>query len=495
MTRRANFVVISIAIALATAVPFLPVLGNGWLDWDDPETVTENTHLGSLSGENLAWMLTTFHMGHWHPLTWLSHALDRQVFGLSAFGSHLTNLLLHTLNAVLAGQILLHLMPGRTLAAALGALFFAIHPMRVESVAWATERRDVLSGACLLTATLLYLKGRTLPCGLAYAAACLAKAGGIGFPIVLLAIDVGVHGKRLSDKRTWTTKIPFAVLAIATAWVAGRAQASAGALVAYDAIGFLDRCRQAVYGLCWYARETAWPWPLSPIHERPAELSFGETRIWLSFVVLAIAAAVIAAAGKRRTIAVACTATYVAFLAPVLGFFQSGQQLVADRYGYLACFPFAILAARIAQRRLWAVALAALILALAGVTAWYGTLWKDTPTLMEHAVAIDPESNTANFFVGSARLAAARSAHGQNRLAEARELATAAQTHFVRALIRFPFDVIALTELGNARAFRGDLRGAAEAWQRAFALRPDPTSNAALNLEDLNRLHPELFRK
>jgi len=134
------------------------------------------------------------------------------------------------------------------------------------------------------------------------------------------------------------------------------------------------------------------------------------------------------------------------------------------------------------------------VLSLAGLTAWYTARWRDTVTLMRHAQAVDPDSNVANFFIGAARLREAAAAQDARRPAEEKELAAEAERLFTRALVRYPADAGAWTELGNARYVQGDSTGAIEAWSRAVALQPDPRGNAALNLEDLRRMRPELFR-
>ena len=154
-------------VALITFVVFSPALRNGFVNWDDLETLVENQNFRGFTWSHLRWMFTTFHMGHYQPLSWLTFSLDYLLWGMDAFGYHLTNILLHSANAVLFYFVTLRLLAIAApissavvlkLAAGFSALVFAIHPLRVESVAWATERRDVLSGFFLLLTVLSYLK-------------------------------------------------------------------------------------------------------------------------------------------------------------------------------------------------------------------------------------------------------------------------------------------------------------------------------------------------
>src|SRR4029077_12245536 len=145
----------ALLVALITFVAFSPALRNGFVNWDDLETLVENQNFRGFSWSHLLWMFTTFYQGHYQPLSWITFSLDYLLWGMEPFGYHLTNLLLHSANAVLfyfvSRRLLTIAAPVSSavltnLAAGFSALIFAIHPLRVESVAWATERRDVLSG-------------------------------------------------------------------------------------------------------------------------------------------------------------------------------------------------------------------------------------------------------------------------------------------------------------------------------------------------------------
>jgi hypothetical protein len=166
LAKRASYLIPGL-VALITFTVFSPALRNGFVNWDDLETLVNNENFRGFRGAHLGWMFTTFHLGHYQPLSWLTFSLDYWLWGMDPFGYHLTNILLHSANAVgfyfLASRLLVMASPPSDalplkLAAGLAALLFAIHPLRVESVAWATERRDVLSGLFLLLTVLSYVK-------------------------------------------------------------------------------------------------------------------------------------------------------------------------------------------------------------------------------------------------------------------------------------------------------------------------------------------------
>src|SRR5712692_2885137 len=200
-----------VLIALVTFAAFLPTLHNQFVNWDDAKNFLDNPHYRGLGWTHLRWMWTTFHMGHYIPLTWMTFGVDYLLWGLKPFGYHLTSLLLHAANAAVfyfaALRLLKLALPGPAernqaglaLSAGVAALLFALHPLRVESVAWATERRDVLSGLFYLLTLLAYLRacergerGRGwhwVAVGL-FACALLSKSMAVSLPVGLLILDL-----------------------------------------------------------------------------------------------------------------------------------------------------------------------------------------------------------------------------------------------------------------------------------------------------------------
>src|SRR5919198_1470565 len=190
-------------LTLAVFACFLPALGSQFVLWDDDMNFTDNPSYRGLAASHLRWMFTTLHGGHYQPLSWVTLGLDYTLWGMNPTGYHLTNLLLHAMNAVLVYRLIVALVPGvGARAAVVGALGFAIHPLRVESVAWATERRDVLSGFFFLATVGCYLRAnpdshadggsrRWMHVALAvYVLSLLSKAITITLPAVLFILDI-----------------------------------------------------------------------------------------------------------------------------------------------------------------------------------------------------------------------------------------------------------------------------------------------------------------
>src|SRR5881296_409007 len=253
LTRRWVHWLVPALIALVTFAAFLPALQNQFVNWDDHENFLDNPHYRGLGWTHLRWMWTT-HLGHYIPLTWMTLGLDYLLWGMNPVGYHLTSLLLHAANAVVfffvVRRILTRALPslserGHALAVSAGfaALVFAIHPLRVESVAWVTERRDVLSGLLYLLTILMYLRAREreergrgwywAAVGL-FAGALLSKAMAVSVPVVLLILDV-YPLRRLGGfvgwwsepaRRIYIEKIPFVLLAAAASAIAVMAQSS-----------------------------------------------------------------------------------------------------------------------------------------------------------------------------------------------------------------------------------------------------------------------------
>src|SRR2546426_8325275 len=368
--RRGSWLV-PVLIALVTFASFLPTLQNQFVTWDDATNFLENAHYRGLGWTHIRWMWTT-HLGHYIPLTWMTLGLDYLLWGMNPFGYHLTSLLLHAANAVVfffvVRRILTRALPspserGHALAVAAGfaALVFAIHPLRVESVAWVTERRDVLSGLFYLVTILMYLRAcergargrRWYWLSVAvFGCALLSKSMVVNLPVVLLIL--GVYPlRRLGGaigwwsepaRRVYVEKIPFVLLAAAAAAIALMAQLSHNTMVSVVQLSGLGRLAVSAYGLSLYLWKTVAPVNLSPLYELPPTVNPWAPPFLLSYgLVLAITAIVLA---FRRPLPglLAAWVAYIVVLLPVLGTFQSGSQIAADRYTYLAGPGWAILA-------------------------------------------------------------------------------------------------------------------------------------------------------
>ena len=419
-----------LALALVTAVVFAPVLRGGFVDWDDPINFLENPYYRGLGWRQLRWMLTANVMGHWIPVTWLTLGADFAVWGMNPFGYHLTNLLLHTASAVvfyLVSRRLLGLAtpaasPGvLSLGAAAAALAFAVHPLRVESVAWITERRDLTSGLFFLLSILAYLKAHERPptvragfrlAALGAAALALAsKSIVMGLPLVLIILDaypLRRLGPRVRDWWSaqawpvWREKIPFALLAVGTAAAAYLVQRSTGYLTPVDPV---SRIGMVAYNVWFHFWKTVAPLNLGPIYELPARVNPLEPPYLLSAAgALAITAAVWLLR-RRWPAGLAIWTFYLVMLAPVTGIVHTGNHLGADRNSYVPCMGFALLVGALAVTvvlagRRGVLRTPIVAMALGVVAIWIGSLaltarvhsfvWHDSETLWRYAIEVDP---------------------------------------------------------------------------------------------------------
>ena len=419
-----------IALALLTAVVFAPVLGAGFVDWDDPINFLENPYYRGLGWSQLRWMLTANVMGHWIPVTWLTLGADFAVWGMNPFGYHLTNLLLHAASAALFYLVARRLLglaipaaaPGAVnLGAVVSALYFALHPLRVESVAWITERRDLTSGLFFLLTILAYLKAHERPpavragwrwVSLAAAALALAsKSIVMGLPLVLLILDVyplGRLGPRVRDwwtgpaRAVWREKIPFALLAVGTAAAAYLIQRNTGFLTPADPAG---RVGMVAYNVWFHVWKTAVPLNLGPIYELPTRVNPLDTPYLMSAAGGLAITVVVWLLRRRWPAGLAIWASYLVMLAPVAGFVHTGNHLGADRNTYVSGMGFALLVGTLAitvvlagRRGLLRPPVTAL--ALGVVAVWIGGLaltaraqsavWYDSETLWRYAIEVDP---------------------------------------------------------------------------------------------------------
>jgi tetratricopeptide (TPR) repeat protein len=419
--------VIALGIAVAVVACFLPVVFNDFVDWDDPEAFANNPFFRGLGSDQLRWMFGNFLLGHYQPLAWVTLGLDYSLWGMNPAGYHLTSLLLHAANAVLCFLAIDTLLRVRGAegaavpwAAAAGALFFALHPLRVEPVAWAAIRGDTLAALFFLAALLAYLKGRVGICLLLFALSLLSKATALALPVVLLVLDYTTTGRarRESAPRIWVEKIPFFALTGLAMLVAFQAKNMARAVVPSqgDVVhGLLERVLQAGYGASFYLAKTLVPTNLVPLY--PLERTF-ESPAPLYFVCVAfiIATSVVLIAMRRRVPALlGAWIAYGALVSPVLGFAQSGPQLAADRYTYLACLPASALLAgalvhltsgggRPAGRsRLVAGGVALVLVALGGASFVQSRIWHDSLTLWNRIVEVHPESGLVHFYRANTR--------------------------------------------------------------------------------------------
>jgi tetratricopeptide (TPR) repeat protein len=492
MTSPALRRLLPLLILAATLAAFSPSLSGEFLNWDDDTNFLNNPHYRGLGAANLRWMFTDY-FGHYMPLTWLTLGLDYVLWGMNPRGYHATNLILHALNAVLCFFVLGHLLRRarpegrpdvRAWIAAAGALFFSLHPLRVESVAWITERRDLTSGAFFLLTILAYLRWTEArkPAWLCASVACFAgmilcKAMGMTLPLVLLVIDA-VPLQRFSKEKLRSIlleKAPYVALLVAAVVLTVVGQRKAEALYSREAYPLVHSFAQPGYRVSFYVLKTLVPWPLSPLYWFRHELGPAQVAGWLAVL------AVTAGAVVKRVAAPAAAASwisYVLLIAPVSGVFQAGAHFAADRYSYLACLPFAALAAaallRASESRFARPAAAVSVAALAGLaflSANQCLIWRDSVSLWNHALRLDP-----GLYLGYNNRGTARSERGDW---------TGAVEDYNRAIALHPEWAKPWFNRGVARATHGDHAAAIEDFSRAVQFDPkhvDALASRAISL-------------
>ncbi|HWR97570.1 MAG TPA: tetratricopeptide repeat protein, partial [Candidatus Methanoperedens sp.] len=421
----------ALALVVLTLAAFLPVLRAGFINLDDPKYVTANPYvLRGLSLDGLRWASTSFDAANWHPLTWLSHLCDVSLFGLRPAAHHGTSLALHVLAAVLL-LLALEAMTGRLWPSLFAAGLFAVHPLRVESVAWVAERKDVLSGALAAATLLLYLRharrpgaGRLAAVTGVFALGLMAKPTLVVLPLLLLLLDWwplgrirrrafdGVPAAGVPVLRAVREKWPLLALSTASCVVTYLAQRSGGAVAPFAIFPLPARVLNAVASFAGYLAKTLWPAGLIPFYpHRGAELTLAATALRLALLVGAGAAAW---AVRRRPWLLCGWLWYLAALAPVIGLVQVGLQGMADRYTYLPSIGLALAVAweffpegnaRPVTRAARGATAAALLAALALLAARQAGFWKDTTTLFTRATQVDPANYLAFCQLGADELA------------------------------------------------------------------------------------------
>ncbi len=419
-----------LAAALAALVAFvvvLPVIRNGWTNWDDAELLLEHAQWRGLGPDHLRWMWTSFRLGHYQPLTWMSYAIDHALWGLNAAGVHLGNAVLHAVTTALLTGILMRWLrrggnssPALEIACATGALLWALHPQRVEVVAWATARRDALSAAAAAAAVFVWLGPEpSAPPGpwrragaTAWAlGAMLAKAQAMVLPALLMIVDA-VARPGGGWRRRWRATWWLWLAAAAVASVSAVAALSSGAMIPWSVHGAMARLVQAGHALGWYAGRTLAPFRLSPLYPLPRPYDPAVPGHWIPALVAVAGLAGVAIVARRHPPAAAAAGWSVVSLAPVLGIAQAGPQFVADRYTYLAAWPVAAAVAagllrlgrrgraREAAGRLTRTLGFTAVLIVLGICAARTrdqiAVWRDSLTLWRHVLSLYPDCAIAH---------------------------------------------------------------------------------------------------
>jgi Flp pilus assembly protein TadD len=492
-----------LAVILAALAALRPVLSNDFVEWDDPENFLDNPAFRGLGWAHLVWMGTAFHLGVYQPLSWLVAAVEYTIGGLDPSVYHAGSWMLHAAAAgmvyVVARRLLEPMAPSPgalRLAAAFAAVFWAVHPLRVEAVAWASAQGYPLAAVFLLASVAAYLRARAgFPAqrarwlGVSVGAALLAylaKPVAVTLPLVLLVLD-GYPLRRFAGGSTdrwsavWIEKLPFLVPAILIAGIAPLARARLGAIEEHYRLG--ARLAQAAYGLIYYLVKTVAPVNLSFYVPLAPDMDPSEPRFLLSGLAVASVAAGAWMLRRGAPTVPAALAVYAALLLPVLGLIPQGLQLVADRYAYFAGIPIAIALAAgglAAWRRagarppVTACLLGAALVALLtlGSAAWrQAATWENTATLLRHTATVDPMGFWTQAVTVNPRWARAHLNLGTVLAASGRH--DEALGHFRTALAFAPTNANAHLSAGLALARLGRLDEAVAAYRRGLTLRPD----------------------
>ncbi len=403
---------------------YTPVWRFAFVALDDPQYVYANPDLASgLTAKSVAWAFTSGHEANWHPITWLSHALDISVFGMDSGWHHVVNLLLHVVNTLLLFTVLRR-MTGSIWRTAFVAAIFAVHPLHVESVAWVAERKDVLSALFFMLTLGAYVRYTDAPSGRRYAAVVsllafglMAKAMLVTVPMVLLLLDYWPLG-RLGGRPTTTLparprktvgrlvveKLPLLALVAASSVVTFIAQRQGGALKGLEAVPLATRLQNALVSYVDYLRAATWPTDLGMFYPFPSSVPWAS--VAAAGVILAAFTAGALLLARRVPAVLVGWLWFLGMLVPVIGLVQIGDQARADRYMYLPMIGLTIavawgavaLAGSAAVRRAVAVAGALLVLAGSVVAHAQVQYWRETVSLWSHAAAVTDDLSHANNF-------------------------------------------------------------------------------------------------
>jgi protein O-mannosyl-transferase len=428
---------LSVALALITFLVFLPVAWNDFVNYDDPDYVTANAHVQQgIAWNSILWAFTTGHASNWHPLTWLFHMADWHVFGGRAGAQHLVSLAFHIANTVLL-FLILKKMTGATWRSAIVAALFALHPLHVESVAWISERKDVLSAFFWMLTLWAYLGyasrrsesgthssvSKILPSCFYllsltfFVLGLMSKPMMVTLPFVLLLLDYWPLGRwprsvsepgsiwskfpnQLAKRALVIEKLPFFILTIVSSYITFVVQRKGGAVS--TSISLDDRFANALVSYVRYLGKTIWPQKLSVLYPHPGHWPASSIIMAPAFLVL-ISATVLFFWRKRPYLAVGWF-WFVGTLVPVIGLIQVGVQSMADRYTYIPLIGLFILLVWLiadlleAQERLhacpgtWvragAFAIGAALLICALLTSKQLQYWRNSEALFSHAVQI-----------------------------------------------------------------------------------------------------------
>jgi Tfp pilus assembly protein PilF len=498
-----QIVTVCIVLAVVTFLAFQGVRNSDFVDFDDHGYVLENRHVQQgLNAQSIEWAFTTFEVSNWHPLTWISHMVDWSIYGNNPSGHHITNLLLHAANAVLLFLLLLYLT-GSLWRSAIVAFLFALHPAHVESVAWISERKDVLCAFFWFLTSIAYVWNVRKPswkrfvwvvCGCA--CALLSKPMAVTLPFTLVLLDFWplrritfspeTRGPWFSTLRTrCLEKWPLFMMAAISSVITFKAQQASGAVATFQGLPLADRICNAAISYWRYVRIMIWPDPLTPYYYYDASHTMVAGAVLSAVAILLVTGA----CWRFRNDRPYCLVGWLWFLGtllPVIGLVQVGGQSLAERYTYIPYIGLFIavvwlagdVLARFPKFKVAAWLLTgAVIVACAVKTDAQVRIWKDTVTLFSHVLAIDPRGEITNSTLGIAYM----------RLGMLDE----AQKYIEQSLVYDPDNFDGHNDLGIILGRKGRMQEALKEFRRSAAInsnRAKAHANIAWILTATNQL-------
>jgi protein O-mannosyl-transferase len=513
---RWTFFGISIFLIALTWAVFVQTGRYQFVNYDDPLYVLDNAHVrAGLTWRGIEWAFTHVHSQNWHPLTTISHMLDCQLFGVNPGAHHLVNVFFHSIAAVLL-FILLQQMTGRVWLSGFVAAVFAIHPLRVESVAWIAERKDLLSGVFFMLTLIAYgaytrkrTVGRYLTMSILYACGLMSKPMLITTPLILLLLDYWPLDRfaRSTVSKRLMEKVPLFALSIgscvATLW------AQNFALGSTEFLPLQWRITNAVVSYFEYVRQMFWPVDLIPFYVHPE----GRLEMWrflFASIILITLTAIVFIRRRKNPYLIVGWFWYLIMLIPVIGIVQVGLQGHADRYTYLPQIGLDIalvwliwdLTKSWRQQKIVLSGVGALVLGTLSILSWkQATHWRDTEALWRHTLAVTPDSDVAHAGLGGILFVHGQieesidhyesalrlrdgnvAAHfGLGRALAAKQKTDAAIFHFQKALSIQPDYIGASNDLGVLFASKGEIKEAIAAWEQSLSFDPE-NADAANNI-------------
>jgi tetratricopeptide (TPR) repeat protein len=477
-------------IGLTWAV-FGQTLRHDFVNFDDHAYVYETPEVtNGLTLQGVAWAFTHDHARNWHPLTTISHMLDCQLFGLNAGGHHFTNVLLHTIAVVLL-FLLLRQLTGTFWRSAFVAAVFAVHPLRVESVAWIAERKDLLSAIFFMLTLAAYVRyarrpsiGRYLTMSILFALGLMSKPMLVTVPFVLLLLDYWPLARsqksevRGQKTRSWlqliAEKVPLLVLSAVSCAITFFVQKRGPLQI--DQLPFIWRLKNAIVSYVAYLWQMLWPSKLAVFYPHPNN-SLLSWQIILALCLLVGISAIVLALRQGRPYLLTGWLWYLGMLVPVVGIVQVGEQARADRYTYLPQIGLYLaltwLIVDLAKtwrvgRELLAICASTLVLLLSWLASVQASYWKSSETLWDHALAVTSDNDVAHNNLGFLLLRRGQLDNAISHFESALKIRTGnAERHYNLGL------ALIHNNLANALLWKGRITDAIPHYEEAVTLRPD----------------------